>query len=87
MEVHRLGRWFLTSDVDFGWDGPFATLDDAVGSIFGTGATKEIWGEEWIAEEIIARMELSDPPPVITSNGTEWLVERLEHVHQQFQDG
>jgi hypothetical protein len=80
--VYRLADKYLTSSFDFGWGGPHVSLDDAYGTIVVTGATREIWCSEWTEEEIIARMELSDPPPAITINGTRWPFEALEHRHE-----
>ena len=85
--VERLGRWYLTSSSDFGWDGPFETLDDAVGSIFTTEATREVWSDEWDDLQIIARMHLAGQPERLVINGNTWPYEHLELAHQRLHGG
>ena len=79
--VYRLGGKYLKASDSFGWDGPYDTLDQAHGTIFVTGATREITCSEWGEDEIIARMELHDPRSSLMINGTEWPLETLEHRH------
>lgn len=81
--VYEFQEKYFTASADFGWNGPYESLDEALGGrIIVTGATREISCWEWTDEELIARMELHDPQPVIRINGTDWPLERLEHEVQ-----
>lgn len=81
--VYRLAGKYLLSSASFGWSGPYDSLDEAFGTIVVTGATKEIWSSEWSEDELIARMELYSPGPLLEINGTRWPLETLEHRHAQ----
>ncbi len=78
--VYRLGATYFTSSEGCGWDGPYCSLDEALGGSIAIGAsTQEIRCSEWSEDEIISRVWLHDPPPVVTINGSEWPLETLEH--------
>lgn len=82
--VYEFQGKYFTASADFGWNGPYETLDEALaGKIFVSAATREVWCSEWSEEEIIARMELYDPLPRITINGSEWALERIDHGIQR----
>lgn len=57
--LYRVGDVYVTLSPDFGLGEPCATLDEALGGIFVSGATREIWCSELTEEEIIARMQRS----------------------------
>jgi quinol monooxygenase YgiN len=81
--VYRVGDHYLYLSSTFGWEGPYETLDDAYGCITVTGATQSIWSGEWDEDEIVARIQLYDGPPVIHINGSPWPFETLEHAAEQ----
>jgi hypothetical protein len=77
--VLRVGGEYVrvSEDVD-GWTGPFQTIEEALATrIYITSAVTEIHCSELNAEELVERMELNDPPPVLAINGEEWSEDRL----------
>jgi hypothetical protein len=81
--VYQVGEKFLTASLDFGWGGPYDTLEQAFCPIWVSEATTAIWCSEWTAEEIIARMEMVGAPPVLSLNEEDWPFEVLEHTYQK----
>lgn len=81
--VYRVGDVYVAVSSTFGLGDPCATLDEAVGAIFVSGATRTISCAEWSEEEIIARMYMVDGPPVLEINGTDWPFEHLELAYQR----
>ena len=84
--VYELAGKYLYSSDSFGWTGPFDSLEDAYGSIFVSGATREISSTEWDEDEIIARIDLHGEPDGLTINGTVWPLEHLEHRNRVLRD-
>jgi hypothetical protein len=76
--VYTLGEKYITGSADFGWNGPYDSLDEVYEVIPINGATRDIWCGEWSEEEILDRFELDDPFQGVTLNGTWYSFERLE---------
>jgi hypothetical protein len=76
--VYTLGGKYITGSDDFGWGGPYDSLDEVYEIIPINGATREIWCAEWLEEEMLDRLELDDPFQGVTLNGTWYSFERLE---------
>jgi hypothetical protein len=76
--VYILSGKYITSSTEFGWGGPYDSLDEIYQIIPINGATREIWCAEWSEEEMLDRLELDDPFQGVTLNGTFYSFERLE---------
>ncbi len=82
--VYRLGgKYFRSLSAPARWAGPFTRLVDAMGGAVQVGrATDSVTCTEWSDTELIAHMQLLDPPPLLRINGTEWSLADLERVYE-----
>lgn len=96
--VYQVGARYLASSLDLGVQGPYATLDAALGAWWEPSpegrtipvaeATVAISCWEWTEEELIMRLDLRswNPRPSLSINGEHWYLEELEREQRRLFD-